>query len=37
MIEHLIKLYNQKENELILELTEERNNFQWKSIYYLEK
>ena len=37
MTEHLIKLFKQNENQIILDLTEELNDFQWKSIYYLEK
>ncbi|TXT60864.1 MAG: hypothetical protein BAJALOKI2v1_70016 [Promethearchaeota archaeon] len=37
MIEQLIKLYDQKENQLILKLNKEHNQFQWKSIFYLEK
>jgi len=37
MTESIIKFYNQNENDIILKLIEEQNNFQWKAIYYLEK
>ena len=37
MTEHMIEFYNQNENQTILDLIEEYNDFQWKSIFYLEK